>query len=80
LIFKSGYLPKLLGILIQIAGVCYLINSLALFLAPSIENRIFPLILIPAFVGETSLCLWLLVKGVNVQRWEETIAEERHGG
>ena len=71
LIFRSGYLPKTIGVLMQIAGVCYLTNSFALILAPAFANRIFPAILVPAFVGEASLCLWLLVKGVNVQRWEE---------
>ncbi len=71
LIFRSGYLPKTIGVLMQIAGVCYLTNSFALILAPAFADRIFPAILVPAFVGEASLCLWLLVKGVNVQRWEE---------
>jgi hypothetical protein len=71
LIFQSGFLPKVLGILIQIAGVCYLTNSFAVFLAPTLEDRIFPIILVPAFVGEASLCLWLLVKGVNVRQWKE---------
>jgi len=69
LIFKSGYLPKVVGVLMQIAGLCYLINSYALFLAPSFADRIFPAILIPAFIGEASLCLWLLVKGVNLEQW-----------
>ena len=71
LIFRSGYLPKTIGILMQIAGVCYLTNSFALVLSPAIANRLFPAILVPAFIGEASLCLWLLVKGVNVQRWKE---------
>jgi Domain of unknown function (DUF4386) len=71
LIFRSGFLPKVLGILIQLAGLCYVTNSFALFLAPAFENRIFPVILLPAFIGEMSLCLWLLVKGVNVERWKE---------
>jgi hypothetical protein len=69
LIFRSGYLPKAIGVLMQIAGVCYLTNSFALILAPSFAGRIFPAILAPAFVGEASLCLWLLVKGVNVEKW-----------
>jgi len=69
LIFRSGFLPQVLGILIQVAGVCYLTNSLALFLAPAIADRIFPAILLPSFVGELSLCLWLLVKGVNAEKW-----------
>jgi len=71
LIFRSGYLPKTIGILMQIAGVCYLTNSFALVLSPALANRLFPAILVPAFIGEASLCLWLLVKGVNVQRWKE---------
>ena len=35
-----------------------------------LANLLFPAILIPAFIGELSLCLWLLVKGVNVPKWE----------
>jgi hypothetical protein len=69
LIFKSGYLPKTVGVLMQLAGLSYLIDSFALILAPSFANRIFPAILVPAFIGEASLCLWLLVKGVNVEKW-----------
>ena len=70
-IFRSGFLPKTVGVLMQIAGVCYLIDSFALILAPAFANRLFPTILLPAFVGEASLCLWLLVKGVNAEKWEE---------
>jgi hypothetical protein len=71
LIFKSGFLPRVLGLLIQVAGLCYLTNSLALFLAPTFEAQIFPAILLPSFLGEASLCLWLLVKGVNVEKWKQ---------
>ena len=71
LTFKSGYLPKAIGVLMQIAGVCYLTNSFALILSPAVANRLFPAILVPAFIGEASLCLWLLVKGVNVEKWKE---------
>ncbi len=70
LIFRSGYLPKAIGVLMQIAGLCYLTNSFALLLAPAIADRLFPAILLPAFAGEASLCLWLLVKGVNVEKWQ----------
>ncbi len=74
LIFGSGYLPKALGVLMQIAGLSYLTNSFALILAPAVANRLFPAILLPAFVGEASLCLWLLVKGVNVPKWQEQVS------
>ena len=69
LIFRSAFLPRAIGVLMEIAGVCYLTDSFTLLLAPSIANRIFPAILIPSFIGEASFCLWLLVKGVNVEKW-----------
>jgi hypothetical protein len=71
LIFKSGFLPRVLGILIQIGGTCYMVNTFALFLAPALADRLFPAILAPSFVGEGLLCLWLLVKGVNVEKWQQ---------
>lgn len=71
LIFKSGYLPKAIGVLMAIAGTCYLVNTFALLVAPNVANLLFPAILFPAFVGELSLCLWLLVKGVNLEKWNE---------
>ncbi len=77
LIFKSGFLPKLLGILIQIAGLCYWTNSFALFLAPAFAARIFPAILIPCSFGALSLCLVLPGKGVNVEKWQEANARSR---
>ncbi len=71
LIFRSGYLPKTVGILMQITGVCYLTNIFTLILAPGFANRVFLAMMVPAFVGEASLCLWLLVKSVNLEKWEE---------
>jgi hypothetical protein len=73
LISRSGYFPKSLGVLQVIAGLCYLINSLALLLAPALANKMFPAILLPAFIGELAMGLWLLVKGVNVPRWDEQV-------
>lgn len=69
LIFTSGFLPKTIGILISIAGICYITNSLAQYLSPPLSHRLFPLILLPSFIGELSLCLWLLIKGVDEDAW-----------
>jgi hypothetical protein len=74
LIYKSGYLPKMIGVLMQIGGVSYLIACFSIFFAPVISNLINPYILIPCIVGEGSLCLWLLIKGVNLVKWNEKIA------
>jgi Domain of unknown function (DUF4386) len=53
-----------------IAGLSYLANSFTLILAPAYAGTIF-LILALALIGELSLCLWLMVKGVNVAKWNE---------
>jgi hypothetical protein len=69
LVFKSGYFPKVLGLLLALAGLSYLVNSFALLLAPSLASALFPAILLPAFVGELVFALWLIFKGVNVEKW-----------
>jgi hypothetical protein len=73
LIFRSGYFPRMIGVLMQLTGLAYLINSFALILAPPLAKTLFPAILLPAFVGELSFCLWLIFKGVNVTRWNERV-------
>lgn len=69
LIFRSSFLPRLLGLLLALGGAGYLVNSFALFLSPALAAGLFPAILLPAFVGETSLSLWLLLRGVDVPKW-----------
>ena len=73
LMFKSGYFPKVVGILQIVAGLSYLINSFAQILSPAFAAELFPIILVPAFIGELTTCLWLLVKGVNVKKWNERV-------
>jgi len=76
----SGYFPKVLGVLMQIAGLSYMTNSFALVMVPNVANRMFPAILVPAFIGEASLCLWLIARGVNVSRWREKMSLQRNSG
>ena len=78
LIFKSGYLPRVLGIMIQVAGLGYLTNGFVLILYPVIANQVFLAFIIPVLVGETSLSLWLLVKGVNIQKWNERVRTSQY--
>jgi len=68
LVFRSRFLPRTLGVLMQVAGVAYLANSFALLLAPALANVV---VLIPAAIAELSLALWLLVKGVDLRTWHE---------
>jgi hypothetical protein len=71
LIYQSGYLPRTIGIFQAIAGLCYLINSFSLILSPTFAQKLFPFILLPAALGELGTCLWLLIKGLNVEKWNE---------
>ncbi len=71
LIYRSGYLPKFLGVLMALAGVCYLLNSLTHFLAPALSAQLFAVLFLPILVAELALTLWLLVKGVDLAKWEE---------
>ncbi len=68
LIYRAGYFPKLLGILLFIGGLCYFINSITWFLFPAFVNRIYPAILIPCSIGELLFSLWLLIKGIRIKQ------------
>lgn len=67
LIYQSRFLPKTLGVMMVIAGVCYQINSFIHFLAP--QYSLFPYIGLPCLIAELSLTLWLIVKGIDEQKW-----------
>jgi hypothetical protein len=67
LILRSQLIPRVIGAMMLAAGGCYVANTLALILSPALSDLLVPGILLPAFVAELSLALWLLVKGVRVQ-------------
>jgi len=66
LILRSNFLPRILGVLMALAGLSYV-----LFLSPPLVRSLQPYILVFPGVGQISLTLWLLVMGVNCQRWKE---------
>jgi uncharacterized protein (DUF486 family) len=67
LVYKSGFMPKFLGILLIIGCFGYVIESLAALLLPSLRLS---LIFFTSW-GELAILLWLLVKGVNVEQWNK---------
>src|ERR671939_553285 len=71
LVVRSRFLPRAIGVLLAIDGLAYLVYSFTDFLAPGFAAGLVPWIQLPALFGEGSLCLWLLVVGVNVERWKE---------
>ena len=66
LILKSTFLPRIIGALMALAGLGYLT-----LLAKPLADHLAPYNLLPAALGETSLMLWLLIVGVNSQRWKD---------
>jgi hypothetical protein len=66
LIFRSNFLPRILGVVIAIAGLGWLV-----FLFPAVPHYLSSAIEVFGFLAELSLCLWLLLMGVDVERWKQ---------
>lgn len=78
LIFKSDYLPRILGLLLIVAALGYIVDSFASFISSSYDDNELTFLLmvaVPAVIAEFSLNLWLLFKGVNVERWKQRALE-----
>jgi hypothetical protein len=71
LIVNSTFLPRAIGVLLAIDGLCYLVNSFVALLAPGFAVHLTPWIQLPILPAEGSLCLWMLLAGVDVERWRE---------
>jgi len=73
LVFKSTFLPRVLGVLLAISGLGWMT-----YLYPPLAYRLFfPFIVAASAMGEVPLELWLLVMGVNVSRWQEQASAAR---
>jgi hypothetical protein len=74
LIFRSTFLPRILGVLLAIDGLGWMT-----FMTPPFASYLFPVIAVASALAEIPLQLWLLVVGVNPQRWKEQaiVAAER---
>lgn len=65
LVFKSGFLPRILGILLMLGGLCYTVQAVLFILFPNFDAMILGLF---AFIGELLFYLWLLIMGVKDQK------------
>jgi hypothetical protein len=74
LVFKSGFFPRVLGVILMVHCVAWLTTFLQIFLFPdytAVTYISYPL----GFIAEFGLTLWLLIKGVNVEQWEKSALE-----
>jgi hypothetical protein len=71
LIFRSGYLPWFLGVLMTIGGLAFIVRNFLLVLAPAYASGNLLFLLAP---GGLLLALWLLINGVDVPKWEAKAA------
>ncbi|RDS80384.1 DUF4386 domain-containing protein [Dyella psychrodurans] len=79
LIFRSRFLPRVLGILLGLAGFSYFTDGFTSFLAPSLNSHLMPYLLFPCLPGEGLYALWLAIKGVNVAKWWAWAAVQPEG-
>jgi Domain of unknown function (DUF4386) len=77
LVLRSRFLPRAIGILLAIDGAAYLIYTFADVLTPAFAADLVPWIQLPALLGEGAFCLWLLVVGIDVTRWQAASAAAR---
>ena len=69
LILRSGFVPRIIGVALVLAGVGYIANTFTIYVAPQWRGDFGMFFLLPALIAETSLALWLTVAGVNRKRW-----------
>ncbi|PQA89016.1 DUF4386 domain-containing protein [Hyphococcus luteus] len=72
LIVRSSFLPSLIGVLVMIAGAGYVIDGFSEILGfdyAGIPNAGLFIVILPALIGEGVLMLWLLIRGVDTQKW-----------
>jgi Domain of unknown function (DUF4386) len=74
LIVRSYFVPRPIGVLLVLGGLSFLITSFTTLVSPVLGARLAPLILPIVALGEGSLALWLLLKGVNLEQWRATVA------
>ncbi len=66
LVMKSGFIPRIFGILLIVNGAAYLVVSLASLLAPAYADAVAQAMMLPVAAGELTIIPWLLIKGARV--------------
>jgi hypothetical protein len=70
LVYRSGFLPKILGVFLVIGCLGYLLDSISNYLFPAYAAALDPVVMVTGLIGEIPILLWLLIKGINDDRQE----------
>ena len=65
LTYKSNFFPKIISYLLVISGICYMLASLSFIISPEMHKILESYLSIPQTIGEITMLLWLLIKGVS---------------
>ena len=71
LIYRSCFLPRVIGGLMALAGLALLTNATTALVSPELARSLSTITTVFDGLGEVSLTLWLLVFGVNAPRWRD---------
>jgi hypothetical protein len=74
LIWRSSFLPRVIGAWLAIAGAAYVANSVVHFLAPAIGAQFFKYVLVPCGLGELLFIVWLIAVGLNEEKWKNQVS------
>lgn len=75
LVVRSGFWPRILGILLLIGSAGYLLQSYGHLLAPQYDETLATVVIVLSIPGELAFTVWLLWKGLDAERWEERALE-----
>jgi hypothetical protein len=77
LVYKSGFFPKILGVLLLLAGGGYFTETFGLFVDPDLSGALEPLVVVLAVPGELVFALWLVIKRVDEDTWQRRALEAK---
>jgi hypothetical protein len=75
LVYRSGFFPKIPGVLLVLAGIGYFAQSFGVMVAPGFSDVLATVVLVLATPGELVFALWLLIKGVDENKWQARAQE-----
>ena len=68
LVFKSGFIPKILGVFLIVGGLSYLLDVIAFILIPDFHSQTNILVAVISSIAEISMVLWFLIKGIKTDK------------